>query len=366
VAVGITRVNIAFKREPNIDAPQQPLFVTETTRAIPETVNLTIKTSGVVQPWLETKLASQISGRIIELCDCFANGNNVKEGSVLLKIDATDFEANVAQAKQSLAQARVNFFEEQARVEQAEDDWQTLKLGAPTDLALRKPQLAAAQAQVERRKAELSKALRDLSQTTLRAPYDGVITAREVALGDYIQVGAGIGRLINNEKFEVRLPVTLNDASKINDRNQEVLLKANLNDAEIFWPATIVRSEAEIDTKSRMVNLVAQINEPLNTNKHSQPLRTGTFVNADIQLDTSVEAFRVPLTAIDASGRLMAVDADNRVVPKAGFILEVFGSEAYIKTEELAPFDLIRNPSGLKPGMQVVASSALSADYSEE
>ena len=91
---------------------------------------------------------------------------------MILRIDASDYDAALAQAKSNLEEARMALVSEEARAKQAERDWKSLGTGGEaSDLTLRKPQLASARAKVEAAETAVKKAERDVERATVEAPY---------------------------------------------------------------------------------------------------------------------------------------------------------------------------------------------------
>ena len=73
------------------------------------------------------------------------------------------------------------------------------------------------------------------------------------------------------------------DGTEIGIKNQsKVNLSGSFGGEEVNWDGSIVRMEAEIDPKSRMVILIARVSNPYNLSKYKIPLRVGQFVKAQI------------------------------------------------------------------------------------
>jgi len=223
-----------------------------------------------------------VGGRLEWLCDCLETGTQVKKGTVLAKIEAVDYLVNVAQAKQAMADAKQRIAEEQARSDQAKNDWVELNLGQPTDLALRKPQLEAANATLQRRKLELQQAQRNLARTQIKAPYDGIITARTANVGNVIGMGTGIGTILNTDKVQIRFALSPADMNKLDSENGKIDILQSNNPSK-KWQAEITRIDSVIDPKTRLVNVIAEVNQPFDTSVHTDQLRVGTFVSTAIK-----------------------------------------------------------------------------------
>jgi len=102
-----------------------------------------------VQPRTQTTLLPEVSARIVEVSPNFKAGGFFEKDETLLKLDPVDYETAVIVAQAGVAQAQATLAEEQARAEQALENWKALGRAAePGAMVLRKPQLAKAEADV--------------------------------------------------------------------------------------------------------------------------------------------------------------------------------------------------------------------------
>ena len=124
-----------------------------------------IPSQGTVRASTSIPLMSELDGVVNEVASEFQQGSFFSKGDVLLELDATDYEAVVAQAESQLAGARLKLETIQAESKLARQDWEALSSqfheGA-TPLLLREPQLKEAQATVRAAEAAWVKARKDL------------------------------------------------------------------------------------------------------------------------------------------------------------------------------------------------------------
>ncbi|NMP31882.1 efflux RND transporter periplasmic adaptor subunit [Thalassotalea sp. M1531] len=279
------------------------------------TMHLTVGSYGVVKPKYETELVAQVNGQIVELSETFVRGGFVSKGQLLARIDPNDYEAALIDAEASLASAIASLETERAQGKVAEREWKRITDASPTELSLRKPQLAQELARVKAAEATVLRAKRNLERTEIRAPYDSMIESRTIGLGSYVGTGSQIGKLLGTDIAEVRLPVADNQLKFLEQHgeNASVSLKGVFAGNEINWNATVARSEGVVDNKSRMSYLVAQINDPYNlNNSDKQPLRFGSYVNAEIYGITLTQATSVARYLIE-NGRIAVLDNDSKL-----------------------------------------------------
>lgn len=261
-----------------------PIVAVENIRVAP--LALQVDSYGIVKPKYETQLVAQVSGQILELSEVFVRGGFVKEGQLLARIDPNDYEAALIDAQANLASARASLQKERAQGKVAEREWQKITHSSPTELSLRKPQLAQELARVKAAQASVLRAERNMERTEVKAPFDAMIAERDIGLGSFVGKGSAIGKLLSTAVAEVRLPVADNQLQFLlnQGQNAKVNLLGTFAGKEQIWQAVINRSEGVIDDKSRMSYLVAEVQDPyrLTSISEDNPLRFGSYVQAKI------------------------------------------------------------------------------------
>ncbi len=282
----------------------------ETLNLLPQSYQVIINSFGTVTPRTKSILVAQVSGEINEVSREFRDGGFFEKGDVLVKLDDRDHRAEVKINQSSLLSAKQVLLEEQARAKQALVDWQRLGNGAePSALVLRKPQLAAAQAQVLSAQAKLEKALLLLERTKVVAPYAGRILQKHVDLGRVVVNNTQLADIYSIDYVEIRLPINNKDLSfmilpeEYRHSEKEVIgsavtLTSNLIGQQ-HWQGQIVRTEGAIDENSQQLYIVAQIDDPYDvSNSKVAPIKIGQYVNASIVGKTIEQALVIPNSAI--------------------------------------------------------------------
>ncbi|MFV0596108.1 efflux RND transporter periplasmic adaptor subunit [Shewanella sp.] len=280
---------MSTKEAPEQKPEEMPVPIVDVTQVEQQTVSLNLPSYGVVTPKYKTQLVTEVQGRMLSISPQFVAGGIVKKGDQLAQIEPSDYEADLMQAEATLAQATAALNEEIARGEVAKIEFKGYDKGLPPELGLRIPQLKKEQANVKYAQAALARAQRNLERTVIRAPFDGIIKARNVDLGQYVTLGTNLGELYNTSIAEIRLPISNDDLAyleSVDHPDTQVTLSASLAGKENSWMGNIIRSEGVIDADNRMVYLVAEIKDPyLREHKTpgSLPLKYGSFVNAVIK-----------------------------------------------------------------------------------
>nr|VFK23393.1 MAG: RND family efflux transporter, MFP subunit [Candidatus Kentron sp. LPFa] len=313
--------------------PQAPTVEVMPLRSQDYTV--TITTRGTVSPRTQSTLVAEVSGRITTVSPNFRAGSFFEAGDILLAIDPRDYENAVTIMRAELAQARFTLKEEEARVNQARIDWK--RLGGnerPSDLVLRKPQLASRKASVAAAQARLRQTELDLERTRIEAPYAGRILEKLVDVGQHVSAGATLASLYAVDYVEIRLPLTDEQLAFVDlpetYREQEsapasalprsekksgpsVTVSFRLGRNDYHWEGNIVRTEGAIDTKSRQLFVVAQIDDPYARRGNRPPLKVGRFVKAEIQGRALRGVFVIPSVAVRGGDEVWLVDKDTRL-----------------------------------------------------
>ena len=289
-----------------------------------ENIPLTIYAQGVVEPLTASELITQVNGRVAWVSPNFNAGGYFKQGEPLVKLESDDYEARVGLAEAREVRALAEFehatFELKRMRALVKDQ---LVSQAMLENAVRQTRLT--EAALKEAQINLDQAERDLDRTELRAPFDAIVRSKAVDLGEFVSMGKPLAQLFAADGFEVRLPVLdtqlayLNLPSSIeanaplNSANlPSVRLTAQYAGAAASWDAQLVRSESEIDRRSRMVTLVARVSGTRNA-LSANPLPVGAFVNAEIEGITLENAFQLPRSALRQDNQVLVVDKESRL-----------------------------------------------------
>lgn len=320
LAVGIVAL-IGFssmKKPPEEKAEVDNTPIVAVERIVVAPMTLEVSSYGVVKPKYETTMIAQVNGEIVELNETFVRGGFVKKGQLLARIDPNDYHAALIDAQANMASARAALEKEIAQGKVAEREWKQITDTSPTELSLRKPQLAQELARVKSAQAAILRAERNLQRTEIRAPYDAMINSRAIGLGSFVGTGSEIGKLLGTAIAEVRLPVADNQLQFLVAQGQQA--KVNLTNTyagkKIQWQAEIARSEGVVDDKSRMSYLVAEIQDPYHLQsdniENRMPLRFGSYVEAKVLGISIANASVVPRYLV-VNDRIAILDSESKL-----------------------------------------------------
>ena len=289
----LTIMLIAIRPEATPVQRQYVPPLVETLVIEPQNVQVTVKSQGEVIPRTEINLTSEISGRVLWTSEKLSEGATFSQGDTLLRLDPRDYELALIAAESNLSQSRVALSREQAESELAKTEWDRLGDGEASELALRKPQLAQAKALLAASEAAYEQASRNLDRSVILAPFPGRVRRKNTDMGAVVTPGTLLAVIYAIDYVEVRLPIANKDLTFLNipfdgnlieaDKQPEVILSTDLGGNNYTWKGTIVRSEAEIDPRTRMLSVVARIPDPYAFSEKGIPLKVGLYVNAKIE-----------------------------------------------------------------------------------
>lgn len=286
-----------------------------------EAVDVTLKViaQGEVRARSEVVLSPEVSGRIAYVSPDFVAGGHFNRGDVLVRLDATDFELRVVQARASVAQAETALAREESEARNAEIEANELGIENVSDLALRQPQVAEAKARLESAKASLKEAEHQLSKTVIRAPFDGRIISKAVSRGAFVSAGTSLAEVFSTDVVEIPIALTDRDLGVLDlpigfeagnsHPGPEVQLSAIVAGEERRWTGEIKRTGSGFDPETRVLFAYVEVEDPFGAGAdRGVPLATGLFVSAEIEGPTSDSLIAVPRTALRGKDTVYVVD----------------------------------------------------------
>ncbi len=314
VALAVAAAVFAFVARPQAKSEirRTPVPLIRVVMAHPQNVEMIVHTQGAVTPRTEIDLVAEVAGRVVEASDLLSAGSFFDKGDVLVRIDPRDYQLAVESARAEVAHAEVEVAQEKAESELAKRDWLRLHGAekAPS-LVIRAPQLAEAKANFAGAKASLDRAALDLERSVVRAPFDGRVRAEHVGLGEFVSRGTVLARVYAIDRFEIRLPVRDEELAYLDlSTRPAVRLSLRFAGSLRHWSGRIVRTEGELDPKSRMVTLVAEVLDPYHRDgsRKGTALDVGMFVNAEIVGREEHDVYVLPRAAMRSHDRVLVVD----------------------------------------------------------
>ncbi len=334
-------------------APQSLAPLVRVLNVSPKTVQLSTLTHGTVVPRTESELVPEVSGRIIAMSPDMVSGGFFSEGEVLISIDPLDYEVALEQAKAGLTRSQSDLANARtAHKRQLDLARKQSTSASQRDDALNR--LRIAEATLREARAKLSRAERDLVRTQLIAPYDGRVRKEKVDIGQFINRGTSVATIYATDIAEVRLPIHDEELAYLElslvARNTDiedpvkVTLRARFAGDNHEWQGEVVRTEGELDPRTRMINVIAQVALPYAQLNDQPPLFVGLFVEAEIHGKQVDNVVVLPRSALRGANQVFVIDTNNRLRFRDVEVLRIVADQVYIT-------------GGLKPGEYVCISA---------
>lgn len=354
--VALAVMIIAAGPVPDAKPVNPKIPVVQAAPAAPRWVQMTVDAHGEVLPKTASDLVSEVAGRVVAVSPSMVSGGFFNAGDVLVEIERVDYEVSLERARARLASAKSELENAERAFRRQEDlaITQSVSESVRDDAHNR---LSIARAALREATAVQVRAQRDLQRTWMKAPYDGRVRTERVDVGQFVNRGESIAKLYSIDYAEVRLPVRDVDLAFLplslarasdNAPAPKVILRAEFAGAEHAWEAQVVRTEGELDPRTRMVNIIAQVASPYDPVGNSPPLTVGLFVRAEIFGVWLENVVIVPRTALQEGDRLYVVAEDSRLSFRNVNVLRLTGDAAYIQ-------------GGVQPGELICLSTLANA-----
>ncbi len=317
-------------------------FEVTTAKAEKRTIIETITASGNVQPEIEVKISSDVSGEIVELP--IKEGDEVKRGDLLVKVKPDVYLSSFKQMEATLEASRANLGNTKARLEQIEAQFAQTELTfqrnkklfeqgvlsqadydnslsaynmGKADVEAARQSVVSAEFSVKSTEASLEEAKANLTKTIILAPNDGTISKLNVKLGERVvgtmqMAGTELLRIADLKRMEVVVSVNENDIVRVHFGDTALI------DIDAYPDNTfrgVVTSIAHSSTSSSTSGVVSadqvanyevhihilpesyQILIPKD-NPYFYPFRPGMSATADIHTRTERNIIAVPVQAV--------------------------------------------------------------------
>lgn len=295
----------------------------ETQKVIPTTIIQKVSATGKIQPELEIKISSEVSGEIIELP--VKEGQMVKKGDLLVRINPDIYQSVVKRSAASLETVRASLQQSSATLKEAEESYKRNKVlfdkgvisksdwdKAVSAYEVAKASRESARFNVQSAMASVSEAQDNLKKTIIYSPTDGTISKLSVELGERVvgtmqMTGTEIMRVANFHNMEVEVDVNENDIVKISV-GDSVNVEVDAYLKRVFkGTVTNIANTANTTTSADQVtNFKVKIHieeasyKDLSESKPVgySPFRPGMTATVDIITQTKKDAVAVPISAI--------------------------------------------------------------------
>ncbi len=331
--------------------PEKVYPVVRVMEAIPSNIPMWVRSQGTVVPRTESDLVPEVSGPVVWISPALVSGGFFNEGDLLFTIDPRDYEAAVARARAEVSRAEGE--DEHARAElRRQRGLAKSKATSPSHLSNARRASRVTGAALDTARIALEQAQRELDRTTITAPFQGRVREEHIDMGQFVGRGAPVAKLYATDFAEIRLPIADRHLAFLDlpnfrsgaqlDEGPAVILLASFAGREHQWIGRIVRTEGEIDSRSRMVHVVARVEDPYGTKAALEeqgeseldprpPLAVGLFVRAEIAGPPAKNAIAVPRSAVRNNQQVLIVDETDHLYERDVEVIRIDHEEVLIR-----------------------------------
>jgi RND family efflux transporter MFP subunit len=246
---------------------------------------------GNVLPWKKANIGPDTSGRILKIYK--KPGDKVKKGEQVAELDTTTLKLNLKQAEAAFEVAK-------AAYKDALLNYQRLKKlrekTAISQMQLEKAELALESADTRKKSAEaaLNVVKHTLTNSDMRAPFDGVVTSKNMEEGDFINpmmgMGASVLTLMDLTKVKIAVDIPSEDIEKI-QIGQDCKIKVNSLEDELF-SGNVYSKNLAADPLSKTFKVEVVLENP------GMKIKAGVFAEVKIEILRKENILLVPHSAV--------------------------------------------------------------------
>lgn len=299
-------------------------------------------------PGEEGVVGADIPGKVIRIL--FAEGDTVKKGTPLIVLDSQDMNDQLKAAQNQLDVVKATLPKAEAGVEKSQRAYDNAKAlleagaAAANDLSDAETGLKAAQADLATLKANIAAAQsgvdrlqHSLANMVIKAPIDGVVEEKNVAVGAYVGPGTPLATVKNVSTIQAVIKIAQEDVAKV-QIGQKVTVRVS-GDAQVY-KGTVRYVSTAASMASRTFQ--AKVEVPNTDNR----LKSGSFAGVEIASGSAASVLVIPLRAVAGSeGAYYVFTEDNGKARRMNIeIGETYG-------------DMIEVKSGLAEGTSVICSN---------
>ncbi|MFG6431343.1 efflux RND transporter periplasmic adaptor subunit [Roseateles sp. LYH14W] len=232
--------------------------------------------NGAIQPARRADLRAEVAAVVLQVAK--DNGERVRAGDLLIRLDATAIRDSLTSADEALRAAQQNF-EQTERVlarQRTLNQQGMISMQGLEDAEVRRN---AAQSELAAAKSRAVTARQQVSRTEVRAPFNGVVSERKISVGDTVQVGRELVKVIDPASMRFEGQVSADRLGELK-LGQPVAFRINgFGDAE--FRGKLARIDAAANPTTRQVELVAEFDDKAKAPQVSGLYAEGRVESAD-------------------------------------------------------------------------------------
>ncbi len=323
--IAIVAFNLAKNDTPSVSAKLGDV--------VEKSITSTITAPGRIRAVASVDISAEVPGRVIELK--VAEGDSVKAGDLLLRLDDAQYKSRVDQAHAALKSAQASLVLADARLNQLEKDQKRLQAlnekdlasaealeKARTDYSVQKAEDDARREEVSRMKATLADAEADLRKTVYRSPVSGVVSRLSIELGEIVMTGtmnnpASVIMTISDlGMMQVEAEVDESDIVDVHPGQPAKITVDAIPDTTFKGHVITVGNSGRQTTPGASASEeVVNFEVKVQFERPDRRLKPGMTADVEVETQTRPEVLAVPIQALVARSRLV-LEKDERMALK--------------------------------------------------
>ncbi len=343
----------------------------------------TVSATGKIQPEVEVKLSSEVSGEIIELP--IKEGQQVQKGDLLVRINPDIIQSGLNRSQAALENVRAVLEQSEASLKEAKLSYDRNKglfekgviSKSEWDAAVSRYEVAEASKKsayynVRSAQASVNEAKDNLSRTSIYAPMSGTISKLSAELGERVvgtqqMAGTEILRIANLSNMEVEVDVNENDIVKVNIQDSTIVEVDAYLKKQFKGIVTEIANSAENDvTADQVTNFKVKVRILEESYKdliegkpeNFSPFRPGMTATVDIITDKRENVIGVPISSIVIKNDTTSITKSSKTEPSEISTAEDKKYECvFVKQGEKAKLRVIK--TGIQDDSNIEITSGL-------
>jgi RND family efflux transporter MFP subunit len=246
---------------------------------------------GTVLPWKKAAIGPDASGRIFKIYK--KQGDMVKKGELIAELDTTTLKLQLNQAEAGLAVANASYKDAKLNYKRMKALYEK---EAISKMQFEKAELNLESADTQRKSAEATKNMlkHTLSKSYMRAPFNGIITSKNMEEEDMINPNmgrsSGVLTLMDLKKVKISLNIASEDIEKIKIGQHCKINVSSLQD-EVF-EGEVYSKNLAADPRSKTFKVEVKVKNP------EIKIKAGVFADVQIEIFRKENILLVPVSAI--------------------------------------------------------------------
>ena len=304
-------------------------------------VSYIVQAPGTIDAFEHVQVTARVSGAVDKVA--FSEGQEVKKGDTLVTIDAQRYQLAVNSSKAAMQKAQASQQDVESQVTRREGASEAHPGLIPgEELATYRTKTLTAKADTAVANEALKVSELNLRDSAVRAPIDGIIQTRTVETGQYVQAGAIMATLLNQNPMLLRFSVEPQDAPRL---KPGMTATFTMRETQRTFDAKLSLIAGAADSTTHMVAVTGTVNVD---EQHKYWLRPGSFCDVSVDVGATREVPLIPRFATRATDHgYVTYVVENEIAQERVITLGMSTKDGWVEVK-----------TGLKDGDMIVVHGA--------